>query len=270
MPRFSANLGFLWPDRPLLERVDAAAKAGFKAIELHWPYDVPAADLKARAEHHGLAILALNTPVGTYDGDFGLAAVPGREEEFRQGFGQALDYARAAGIPAIHVMAGIVPPARQAAAGATFLANLREVAPLAEQAGVTLLLEPINRKDRPGYFYDRIDEAARIIEAIGSPALRIMFDCYHVGITEGHVLARLEAVLPLIGHIQIAAVPSRAEPDEGDLDYRAVFAAIDRLGYRGWVGAEYRPRGDTDAGLGWMEPPFLVFNSHDAGSNRTD
>jgi hydroxypyruvate isomerase len=252
MPRFSANLGFLWSDRPLLGRIDAAARAGFRAIELHWPYEVPAADLKARAERHGLSILALNTPVGAQAGDFGLAAVPGREDEFRQGFRQAMDYARAAGIPAVHVMAGVTQSGQEAAARATFLANLKHITPLAEQAGVTLLLEPINRKDRPGYFYDRIDDAAGIITAIGSPALRIMFDCYHVGLTEGDVLARLEAALPLIGHIQIAAVPSRAEPDEGILDYPAVFAAIDRLGYQGWVGVEYRPRGDTDSGLGWM------------------
>jgi 2-dehydrotetronate isomerase len=252
MPRFSANLGFLWSDRPLLERVDAAARAGFRAIELHWPYDVSAAELKARAEHHGLAILALNTPVGVQAGDFGLAAMPGREDEFRRGFRQAMDYAGAVGIPAIHVMAGVVAPGRERLAHATFMENLGAIAPLAEKAGLTLLLEPINRKDRPGYFYDRIDEAARIIDIIASPALKIMFDCYHVGVTEGDVTGRMREFWPKLGHIQIAAVPSRAEPDEGVLDYREVFTVIDQLGYTGWVGAEYKPRSDTDLGLEWL------------------
>jgi 2-dehydrotetronate isomerase len=253
MPRFSANLGFLWLDRPLLNRVDAAARAGFRAIELHWPFDVPPRNLRERAGEHSLQILALNTPLGTRPGDFGLGAVPGRELEFRSGFDQALAYATEAGIGAIHVMAGVVPEEDRAAARETFLANLRAILPSAGAAGVTLLLEPINRKDRPGYFYDRIDEAISLMGALDHPALTVMFDCYHVGTTEGDVIARLAAVMPRIGHIQIAAVPNRAEPDEGTLDYRAVFAAIDRLGYRGWVGAEYKPRGETDAGLGWMK-----------------
>jgi hydroxypyruvate isomerase len=252
MPRFSANLGFLWPELTLLERIEAAASAGFRAVELHWPYDVPAQELRDVAARHRLAVLALNTPVGSQPGDFGLAAVPGREAEFRTGFEQARIYALQAGIPAIHVMAGVVEPGSAEAARATILDNLAFAARAAEQHGLMLLLEPINRKDRPGYFYDRIDEAAHLIGAIGSPALRIMFDCYHVGIAQGDVIARLETALPLVGHIQIAAVPSRAEPDEGTLDYRAVFAAIDRLGYQGWVGAEYKPRGKTEDGLGWM------------------
>lgn len=252
MPRFSANLGFLWPELTLLNRVEAAARAGFKAIELHWPYDVPALELRGAAARHGLSVLALNTPVGNQPGDFGLAAVPRREAEFRKGFEQARIYALQSGIPAIHVMAGVAEPGSAEAARATILDNLAFAARVAEQDGLMLLLEPINRKDRPGYFYDRIDEAAYLIGAIGSPALRIMFDCYHVGITEGEVIAQLETALPLIGHIQVAAVPSRAEPDEGMLDYRAVFAAIDRLDYQGWVGAEYKPRGRTEDGLGWM------------------
>lgn len=252
MPRFSANLGFLWPELALLDRIDAAARAGFRAIELHWPYDVPAQELREAAARHRLSVLALNTPVGREPGDFGLAAVPGREAEFRKGFEQARIYALQAGIPAIHVMAGVVAPGSAEAARAAILDNLAFAARAAEQDGLMLLLEPINRKDRPGYFYDRIDEATDLIGAIGSPALRIMFDCYHVGITEGDVIARLETALPLVGHIQIAAVPGRAEPDEGTLDYRAVFAAIDRLGYQGWVGAEYKPRGKTEDGLGWM------------------
>lgn len=252
MPRFSANLGFLWLDRPLLDRIDAAARAGFRAIELHWPYDVPPRILRERAARQGVTLVGLNTPLGTMPGDFGLGALPGRQAEFRSGFDQALVYAVEAGIGAIHVMAGVVPVERRAEARETFLANLRAILPAAEQAGITLLLEPINRKDRPGYFYDHIDEAISLISALDHPALKVMFDCYHVGTTEGDVLARLAAAMPHIGHIQIAAVPSRAEPDEGTLDYAEIFVEIDRLGYRGWVGAEYKPRGATDGGLGWM------------------
>jgi hydroxypyruvate isomerase len=252
MPRFSANLGFLWPDLPLLGRIEAAARAGFRAIELHWPYELPADDLKAEAQRFGLKVLALNTPVGSEPGDFGLAALPGRQAEFRAGFAQARDYALQAGIPAIHVMAGVIPSGSSGDAHMTFLENLAFAAREAEQNGLRLLLEPINQKDRPGYFYSRIAEAAALMDEIGSSAVRIMFDCYHVGMTEGDVIQRLEANLPKVGHIQIAAVPSRAEPDEGSLNYAQVFKAIDALGYQGWVGAEYRPRGATDAGLGWM------------------
>lgn len=252
MPRFSANLGFLWTDRPLLERIDAAARAGFRAVELHWPYEVPAKTLRARLVEQGLTLVALNTPVGSRPGDFGLGAVPGREAEFRGGCGQAIAYALDAGAGAIHVMAGLVTAENGAHARLTFLDNLRAILPAAEKAGLTLLLEPINRRDRPGYFYDRIAEAVAIVEALGSPAVKVMFDCYHVGITEGDVSGLLERHFGRIGHVQIAAVPSRAEPDEGTLDYTSVFATLDRLGYAGWVGAEYKPRGDTDAGLGWM------------------
>lgn len=253
MPRFSANLGFLWPDRPLLDRIEAAAEVGFRAIELHWPYDVPPRDLRDRAALLGLEILALNTSLGSMPGDFGLGALPGRELEFRSGFAQALGYAAEAGIGAIHVMAGVVPQDLRAKGRETFLDNLRAILPAAENAGITLLLEPINRRDRPGYFYDRIEEAVAIIKAVGHPQIKVMFDCYHVAITEGDVLGHLARNFSDIGHIQIAGVPSRAEPDDGKLDYREVFATIDQLGYRGWVGAEYKPRGDTDAGLHWMK-----------------
>jgi hydroxypyruvate isomerase len=252
MPRFSANLGFLWPDRPLVKRMQAAARAGFRAVELHWPYDVPAEDLKTEANQLDLTILALNTPVGAEHGDFGLAALPGREAEFRAGFAEARDYALRAGISAIHVMAGVVRPGISVDARATFLNNLIFAAREAERAGIRLLLEPINHKDRPGYFYSRIAEAVAFIEEVRSPAVQIMFDCYHVGMTEGDVIWRLEVALPLVGHIQIAAVPSRTEPDEGSVNYAQVFKAIDELGYEGWVGAEYKPRGPTDSGLGWL------------------
>lgn len=252
MPKFSANLGFLWPDRTLLERIEAAARAGFKAIELHWPYDFPAATIREACAAHGLSLLALNTPPGDLSkGDFGLGAVAGREAEFMRGFEQAADYVRAAGGSAIHVMTGVVPPEAKSAATEVVLANL--VAAAAKAPDLTLLLEPINQRDKPGYFYSTLAETAALIDRAGAPNLRIMFDAYHVGVSEGQVEALLARHLPNVGHVQIAAVPSRAEPDEGEVDYRAFFAALDRLGYAGWVGCEYRPRAGTDEGLGWVK-----------------
>lgn len=236
----------------MLERIDAAAAAGFRAVELHWPYDIPTGVLRERLHSNGVILLGINTPVGSRPGDFGLAALPGREAEFREGFRQSLDYAVASGASAIHVMAGVPAPEQLARSRETFLANLAFAAPLAGREDITLLLEPINRKDRPGYFYDRIGEASAILREIGSPALRIMFDFYHVGTTEGAVLPIFEAHLGEIRHVQFASVPHRGEPDEGEIDYRAVFAAIDRLGYAGWVGAEYKPRGRTEDGLGYL------------------
>lgn len=252
MLRFSANLGFLWPDRPLLDRIDAAAKAGFKAIELHWPYETPARDLRARREARGLRLLGVNTSRGdALKGESGLGALPGRRADFQRAFDQALDYCVEAGGSAIHCMAGRTDPAERDAARTVFVENLQEASRKAAPHGVTLLLEPLNPRDAPGYFYSTLAEGAAIIEQSGCANLRLMFDCYHVGVTEGDVLAKLERFMPLIGHVQIAAVPSRAEPDEGELDYGAVFGALDRLGYRGFVGCEYKPRAGTEAGLAW-------------------
>jgi hydroxypyruvate isomerase len=252
MPRFAANLGFLWPDRPLLDRIDAAHRAGFKAIELHWPYDVPAQEVKAACSARGLTLLGINTVFGdAARGESGLGAVPGREEAFQAAVDQAIDYCRASGAIAIHAMAGIVPPERMAEATGVFTDNLQLAAEKAASHGLTILLEPINQRDKPGFFYSTIARAAEMIARVGAPNVKIMFDVYHVGVSEGDVLRRIERYLPLIGHVQIAAVPSRAEPDEGEINFPAVFAALDQLGYDGWIGCEYKPRGDTDAGLGW-------------------
>ena len=251
MPKFSANLGFLWPDRTLLERIDAAAKAGFRAIELHWPYATPAEEVSERCARHRLVLLGINTPLGNAEkGDFGLGAQAGREAEFRETFQQSADYARAAGASSIHVMAGVVAPEQKALAKEVFIKNLAFAAKAAPD--LTLLLEPINQRDKPGYFYSNIGEAADIIQKTGAPNLKIMFDVYHVGVSEGDVTKRLERHLPDVGHVQIAAVPSRAEPDEGEIAYGTIFAALDRLGYAGWTGCEYRPRAGTDEGLAWV------------------
>ena len=250
MPRFSANLGFLWPDRPLLDRVDAAAAAGFGAIELHWPYDTPAAEVRARCEAQGLTLLGVNTARGR-GGEFGLGALPGREVEFQAAVDQSIAFCVEAGGGAIHCMAGRIGDTDSAAARDTFVANLREASRRAAPHGLTLLLEPLNPTDAPGYFYSTVAEGAAVVEEVGAGNLRLMFDCYHVGMVGEDVVATLRRFRPLVGHIQCASVPDRAEPDDGTLDYAEVFRAIDALGYDGWVGAEYRPRADTDAGLGW-------------------
>jgi len=252
MPRFSANLGFLWPDRPLLDRIDAAATAGFKAVELHWPYDVPAESVRAACNDHGLVLLGLNTAIGNSDaGEFGLAALPARQADFEASFVQASTYARQAGASSVHVMAGVVAPDSKADARAALVENLTLASRMAPD--LTVLLEPINQRDRPGYFYSTIAEAADVIEAVGAGNIRIMFDVYHVGVSEGDVLKRLQRYLPIISHVQIAAVPSRAEPDEGEIAYPAIFSELDRLGYSGWVGCEYKPRASTDEGLRWLK-----------------
>ena len=253
MLRLSANLGFLWPDRPLLERIDAAARAGFKAIELHWPYDVPAEAVRARCEAHGIALLGVNTVRGDVAaGENGLGALAGREGTFQAAVDQSLAFCAAAGGTAVHCMAGVVPPEARGAARTIFVENLRTASAKAARQGTMLLLEPLNPRDAPGYFYSTAAEGAAIIAETGCDNIKLMFDCYHVGVTGGDVIATLEHFLPVIGHVQIAAVPSRAEPDTGTLDYKAVFAALARLPYEGWTGCEYKPARSTDEGLGWM------------------
>jgi hydroxypyruvate isomerase len=252
MPKFSANLGFLWPGLALHDQIDAAASAGFKAIEVHWPYDTSPESVRDHCSRLDLKFLGLNTALGdTSKGDFGLGALPGREADFDCTFDQAADYCHRSGAKAIHVMAGVVAPENRHRARTTFIGNLRRAA--ASAPDLTLLLEPINQRDKPGYFYSSLHQAAEIIAEIGAPNIKIMFDIYHVGVSEGDIFRKLERYLPLIGHVQIAAVPSRAEPDEGEIAYATVFKELDNLGYDGWVGCEYRPRGDTDDGLGWVE-----------------
>jgi hydroxypyruvate isomerase len=257
MPRFAANLGYLFTERPLLERIDAAAAAGLKAIELQFPYDVPAAAVKSAIEKNKLTMLGLNTPPGR-EGEFGLAALPGREKDFQALFGKALDYARTIGGSAVHCLAGHVPPEQRPAAERVFIDNLTCAADLAQPKNITLLIEPINARDRPNYFLNHLEHAADIVAKVGAPNLAIQFDFYHVQIVGGDLLTRLEKYLPVIGHLQCGSVPGRHEPDEGEINYPGVFAAVDRLGYRGWIGAEYRPRGRTEDGLGWARPYGVV------------
>jgi hydroxypyruvate isomerase len=253
MLRFAANLAYLFTERPLLDRFGAAAAAGFKAVELQAPYDHSPAALRAEIDKHGLTQLGINTFVGSRPRDSGLGAVPGREREWDAVFKQALDTTVAIGGSAIHCMAGVVPPEQRPAAERTFVANLTRAADLAKDHHVTLLIEPINTRDRPNYFLTRIEQAADIIAKVGRTNLKIQFDFYHVQIMSGDLVTRFEKHLPLIGHVQIAAVPSRAEPDEGEINYPGVFAALDRLGWSGWTACEYKPRARTEDGLGWGE-----------------
>jgi hydroxypyruvate isomerase len=251
MPRFAANLGYLFTEHKLIDRVGAAAASGFKAIELQFPYDVPAAQMKAEIASHGVTMLGVNTPPGERDGEFGLAAVPGREKDWDALFARALDYIVAIGGTAVHCLAGKVDPSQRAVAERTFIANLIRAADLAGAKNITLLIEPINPRDRPNYFLNRVEHAADIIAKAGKSNVCIQFDFYHVQIVGGDLIRRFEQYLPVIGHLQCAAVPVRHEPDDGEVNFAAVFDAVDKAGYRGWVGAEYRPRGRTEDGLGW-------------------
>ena len=251
--RFSANLGFLWPDRPLPERIEAAARAGFRAVEMHWPYDIPASEVAAVARRNGVSLLGINTAPGNFAaGELGLGAVPGRERDFQATLDQSLDYCRQSGATAIHVMAGNVAPADREPARAVFAANLRVAAAKAAAHGIKLLLEPLNPHDNPGYFYSTLLEAISLLDELALANVQLQFDVYHVARAEGDVLAKLDKYRTYIGNVQIAGVPARAEPDEGEIAYPVIFAALDRLGYQGWIGCEYRPRGATDTGLSWM------------------
>jgi 2-dehydrotetronate isomerase len=254
MPRFAANLGYLFTEHPMLDRVAAAANAGFRGIELQFPYEVPASAMKAEIQKNRLTILGLNSPRGDREGEFGLAAAPGRERDWDTAFTKALDYISAIGGSAVHCLAGKVEPNERPAADRVFVANLGRAADLAAAKKITLLIEPINPRDRPGYFLNHLEHAADVIAKIGKPNVRVQFDFYHMQIVGGDLIHRLEQFLPVIGHLQCGAVPSRHEPDEGEINYRAVFEAVDQLGYRGWIGAEYRPRGRTEDGLGWAQP----------------
>lgn len=252
--KFSANLGFLWADRPLPDAIRAAHAAGFDAVECHWPYDTPAAATLKALQETGLSMLGLNTLRGN-PGENGLAALPGREAEARAAIDQALAYARATGTGAVHVMAGNSSGPR---ARAAFVANLTYACNAAPD--LTLLIEPLNPWNAPGYYLNSTGLAADIIREVGLANLRLMFDCYHIQIIEGDVTRRLESLLPLIGHIQIASVPDRGAPDHGELDYDFVLTRIAELGWQAPIGAEYLPGSAPD--FGWLA-------KHHAKGHRT-
>ena len=249
---YSANLGFLFTELALPAAVRAAARAGFDALECHFPYDTPPDDLRAALDETGLRMLALNTwPGDRAAGEFGLCALPDRVDDARREIARAVDYAAATGMDAVHIMAGRTDGGT--AAEETFVANLRHACKAAGAYGMTVLIEPINTRDVPGYHLSTTDHAERLLDAVADDRLRIMFDCYHMQIMQGDLAKGLERLLPKIGHVQIAAVPDRGEPDAGEIDYRWLLGRLADLGYDGHVGAEYKPRGaDTAAGMGWL------------------
>jgi hydroxypyruvate isomerase len=255
MPRFAANLTMMFNEVPFLERFEAAGRAGFQAVEFLFPYDYPPEAVAARLHAAGVKSALFNLPPGDWaKGDRGLAALPGREAEFRAGIETALRYARALGTPTLHAMCGLVPAgADRAAARATCVANLRLAAGVLAAEGRTLVIEPINGRDIPGYFLQRQDEAHAIREEVGAPNLLVQMDLYHAQIVEGDLTVKLRRWAKHVGHVQIASVPDRHEPDHGELSYAHLFALLDEVGYAGWVGCEYRPAGDTVAGLGWFD-----------------
>lgn len=269
MPRFAANLSMLYNEHPFLDRFAAAAADGFTAVEYLFPYDFSAAELARRLADHGLQQVLFNAPPGDWNaGERGLACLPGRQAEFRAGLQRALDYAHTLNCPRIHVMAGLAPAeADRAELQRTYEDNLAWAARQAQAAGRTVLIEPINPRDIPGFFLHRQNEAHRIVQAIGSPHLKVQMDLYHCQIVEGDVAMKLRQYLPTgrVGHLQIAGVPQRHEPDLGELHHPYLFEVIDELsaalgksGWDGWVGCEYRPArgtapGATSQGLSWLQ-----------------
>jgi hydroxypyruvate isomerase len=262
MPRFAANLTMLYPEHDFLDRFAAAARDGFEAVEYLFPYAWEPQLLAQRLADHGLQQVLFNAPPGDWEaGERGLACLPGREAEFRRGVEKALQYAQALRCPRVHLMAGLAPAGvEHARLAETYESNLAWACALAADSGVELLIEPINRRDIPGYFLSRQDEAHRIVQALGAPQLKVQMDLYHCQVTEGDVATKLRQYLPTgrVGHLQIAGVPERHEPDVGELNYPYLFAVIDEVaaacGWSGWVGCEYRPRGRTEDGLGWFAP----------------
>lgn len=251
MTKFSANLGFLWTDRPLPDAIRAAKASGFDAVECHWPYATPAEDVATALAETKLAMLGLNTRRGNPDqGDNGLAAIPDRVDEARAAIDEAINYAVAIGTANIHVMAGF---AHGSKARDTFIANLRYACESAAANNQTILIEPLNTYDAPGYFLSTTAQAQSIIEDVGADNLKLMFDCYHVQLMEGDLSNKLEQLKPVIGHIQFASVPDRGSPDHGEINYSHLFKHIDQLGYDMALGAEYKPLAPTDDTLDWLK-----------------
>jgi hydroxypyruvate isomerase len=255
MPRLAANLSMMFNEVPFLDRFDAAARAGFQAVEYLFPYDFPATELRRRLDGAGLKQVLFNMPPGDWaGGERGLASLPGRQAEFRDSVGKALDYAAALDCKLMHCMAG-TPPAGTpfATAAAIYAANLAAAGERAKAAGVKIVIEPINHRDMPGFHLNTMAQGAAVVEAIGRDRLGLQFDIYHCQVTEGDITKRMEALMPVIAHMQIADVPARNEPGTGEIGWEFVFRRIDELGYQGWIGCEYRPAGETVAGLAWRK-----------------
>ena len=255
MPKFAANLSLMYNEHAFLDRFAAAAADGFAGVEFLFPYDFEALEIRARLDGAGLSQVLFNAPPGDWAaGERGIAALPGREDEFRRGFDRALEYAAVLGNRRLHVMAGLLQPGQDRAHQRdVYLTNLAYAAGEAAAVGITVLIEPINPRDMPGYFLNRQDEGHAICRTVGAANLMVQCDLYHCQIVEGNLEATLRRDIADIGHIQIAGVPERHEPDLGEVNYPYLFDLMDALGYAGWVGCEYRPRAGTSAGLGWLQ-----------------
>lgn len=249
--KFSANLGFLWNDLPLPDAIKKAHQAGYTAVECHWPYMTPTKDVKQALAQTNMTMLGLNTNRGNVDaGENGLSALPGREREAQLAIDEALAYAHEIGTPNVHVMAGF---AGGDAAKATFINNLQYAADKAEKLGITILIEPLNHYDAPGYFLQTSSQAIEIIRDVKRDNLKLMFDCYHLQIMEGDIARRIKTLLPYIGHIQFASVPDRQEPNTGELNYEYIFNKIKEYGYHAPLGAEYKPA-SGQVNNEWLKP----------------
>lgn len=269
MPKFAANLHYLFTELPFPDRFEAAASCGFKAVEFQVPYDYSPMDLSARLRANDLQMVLFDAPMGDWNaGDRGLTAVPGREQEFRASLARVVEYGQALGCDTVHCMAGVVGPGQDyQAAERTYVENLRFAADFLGRHGITVVIEPINKKmglvrngpsyttqGMHGYFLNHTDHACRILEQVDHPNLRLHLDLYHMQMLEGHLAETIEARIGLVRHFQIAGVPGRHEPSVGEINYPFLFDLLDTLGYQGWVGCEYRPKGATRDGLEWARP----------------
>lgn len=253
MPRFAANLSMMFTEHAFLDRFQAAADADFKAVEYLLPYDYPADEIRRRLEAAGLEQALFNMPAGNWDaGDRGLAALADRRDEFRASVVKAVDYAKIIGNKLVHMMAGMAD-ANDPQAIATYRESMKYAADHAGEAGLTVLIEPINGRDMPGYFLNDFNQALAFVKQADRADLRLQFDIYHRQIVHGDVIMGLREMMPWTAHVQTASVPLRNEPGTGELNDAAIFAELESLGYAGFVGCEYRPRGETVAGLGWMK-----------------
>lgn len=253
MPRFAANLTMLFTERPFLDRFEAAAQAGFEAVEFLFPYAYEVGEIRSRLDQHRLQLVLHNLPAGNWDaGERGIACDPTRVAEFRAGVGQALAYAQALGVPQLNCLAGKAPAGvAEPVLRQTLVSNLRFAAGALRQAGLRLLIEPINPFDIPGFYLTRTDQALALLDEVGADNAFVQYDIYHAQRVEGELAATLQRALPRIGHIQLADNPGRHEPGTGEINYPWLLRHIDRLGYAGWIGCEYKPASDTLAGLGW-------------------
>lgn len=255
MLRFATSINLMFNEVPLAERFAAAKKAGFDAVEVQYPYSITINQMTAAIASAGVEVVLMNTPQGdSAAGERGLGALPGREADFEQAFAKTLDYAKAASCKMIHVTAGVPPQgADPDAIDAIFIRNIKAALAASAGSGITLLLETLNHRDFPGYHLTKFTHARRLIETVGDERLGFQLDLYHRQMNDGDLEHALRDYIDIARHIQIAGAPARNEPDTGEINYRHLFGVIEELGWTGWIGAEYRPKGDTVAGLGWMK-----------------